>query len=105
MNLIKRYAAALAMFGAATAIPYCGWAQKTGFKVLNDYKINSPGGWDYILADGANKRVYVSHGSQVNVISTTGDSLGVIPKTTGYTVLRWYIRLIKVLRATAGSTP
>src|ERR1700741_1026010 len=84
MNLFKKYAAALTVFGLAASIPFTGWPQtSTGFKVLNDYKINSPGGWDYILVDGANKRVYVSHGMQVNVISTTGDSLGYIPKTTG----------------------
>jgi len=84
MNLIKKYAAAIALFGVAAIVPQTGRSQNsTGFKVLNDYKINSPGGWDYILVDGANKRVYVSHGSQVNIISTTGDSLGVIPKTTG----------------------
>ncbi|HEX3385008.1 MAG TPA: YncE family protein [Mucilaginibacter sp.] len=84
MNLIKRYAATLALFGLAASVPSTGWSQtSTGFKVLNDYKINSPGGWDYILVDGANKRVYVSHGTQVNVISTTGDSLGYIPKTMG----------------------
>lgn len=84
MNLFKKYAAALTMFGLAAGIPFTGWSQtSTGFKVLNDYKINSPGGWDYITVDGANKRVYVSHGMQVNVISTTGDSLGYIPKTTG----------------------
>jgi len=84
MNLFKKYAAALTMFGLAASIPFTSWSQtSTGFKVLNDYKINSPGGWDYIIVDGANKRVYVSHGTQVNVISTTGDSLGYIPKTTG----------------------
>jgi DNA-binding beta-propeller fold protein YncE len=84
MNLLKKYAALLTVFGLAANAPITAWSQtSTGFKVLNDYKINSPGGWDYILVDGANKRVYVSHGTQVNVISTTGDSLGYIPKTTG----------------------
>jgi len=84
MNLFKKYAAVLAVFGLAAIAPATGWSQtSTGFKVLNDYKINSPGGWDYILVDGANKRVYVSHGMQVNILSTTGDSLGYIPKTTG----------------------
>jgi DNA-binding beta-propeller fold protein YncE len=84
MNLFKKYAAALAVFGMAAGVPFTSWSQtSTGFKVLNDYKINSPGGWDYILVDGAHKRVYVSHGMQVNILSTTGDSLGYIPKTTG----------------------
>jgi len=82
MNPLKKIAPIL-FFAVAIAAPFKSWSQKTGFKVLNDYKISSPGGWDYILVDGANKRVYVSHGSQVNVISTTGDSLGYIPKTNG----------------------
>ena len=84
MNLLKRYLSALTLIGMGIILPFSGQAQKTtGFKVLNNYKIASPGGWDYILVDGANKRVYVSHGSQVNVLSTTGDSVGYIPKTNG----------------------
>lgn len=80
----KQKSAVLILFSVISALPFQSWAQKTtGFKVLNDYKISSPGGWDYITVDGAHKRVYVSHGTQVNVISTTGDSLGYIPKTTG----------------------
>ena len=84
MKLKKLIFAASMVCAIAAVTPYEVSAQKTtGFKVLNDFKINSPGGWDYILVDGANKRVYVSHGSQVNVISTKGDSLGYIPKTIG----------------------
>src|SRR5260370_17522127 len=76
MNPFKKSAALLVVFSIAISVPFPSWSQQTtGFKVLNDYKIASPGGWDYILVDGANKRVYVSHGTQVNVISTTGDSL------------------------------
>jgi DNA-binding beta-propeller fold protein YncE len=83
MNSFKKIAALL-LFSIAISVPFKVWSQKTtGFKVLNDYKIPSLGGWDYITVDGANKRVYVSHGTQVNVISTTGDSIGYIPKTTG----------------------
>jgi DNA-binding beta-propeller fold protein YncE len=84
MNPMKKSIVLPILFSIAISMPFKGWSQQTtGFKVLNDYKIPSVGGWDYILVDGANKRVYVSHGSQVNVISTTGDSLGYIPKTTG----------------------
>jgi DNA-binding beta-propeller fold protein YncE len=78
MTIVIIFAAAILSFTLqATA------QQSTGFKVLNDYKIASSGGWDYITVDGASKRVYVSHGTQVNVISTTGDSIGYIPNTTG----------------------
>lgn len=58
--------------------------QKTGFHVLKDIPVASTGGWDYITVDGANKRIYTSHGNQVNVLSTVnGDSVGYIPKTMG----------------------
>ena len=84
MNSFKKSTMWMLLFSIVVCAPFKLWAQKTtGFKVLNDYKIPSLGGWDYITVDGANKRVYVSHGTQVNVISTTGDSIGYIPKTTG----------------------
>jgi YVTN family beta-propeller protein len=55
----------------------------SGFHLTKTYKIASSGGWDYI-AVGPNNRVYASHGTQVNVLDErTGDSLGVIPNTTG----------------------
>ena len=41
-----------------------------------------PGGWDYIAVH--NKKLYVSHGTQVNILDElTGDSISVIPNTTG----------------------
>jgi len=84
MNFIKRTTTLAILFGAAIGAPYLAQAQqKTGFKVLADHAIKSPGGWDYITVDGSAKRVYTSHGNQVNVISTSGDSIGVIPNTQG----------------------
>jgi len=72
------------MFAACVGVTTHVLAQdKTGFKVLADHKINSSGGWDYITVDGAAKRIYVSHGNQVNVLSTAGDSIGYIPNTQG----------------------
>jgi YVTN family beta-propeller protein len=56
---------------------------QSNFHVTNTFKIGSPGGWDYI-AVGPDKRIYVSHGGQVNILDQqTGDSVGVIPNTTG----------------------
>src|ERR1700761_1325918 len=58
-------------------------AQSSGFHVTKTFKIGSPGGWDYI-AVGPNGKIYVSHGTQVNILDArTGDSVGVIPNTTG----------------------
>lgn len=57
---------------------------KTGLHILKKHAINSGGGWDYITVDAADKKIYVSHGTQVNILSTaTGDSIGVIHNTMG----------------------
>jgi YVTN family beta-propeller protein len=57
--------------------------EKSGYKVTKTFHIASAGGWDYIAVGPAN-RLYVSHGTQVNVLDkVTGDSLGYIPNTTG----------------------
>jgi YVTN family beta-propeller protein len=54
------------------------------FKVTTVFHIPSSGGWDYIASGPDNNRLYVSHGTQVNILNeTTGDSIGVIPNTTG----------------------
>jgi len=52
------------------------------YKVIKTYHIASAGGWDYIAVNNGN--VYVSHGTQVNILNEeTGDSIGYIPNTTG----------------------
>jgi DNA-binding beta-propeller fold protein YncE len=58
-------------------------AQKA-YHLINTFHIASSGGWDYIAVGPGNNRLYVSHGTQVNVLDqTTGDSIGVIENTTG----------------------
>ncbi len=52
--------------------------------LLNTFHISSAGGWDYIAVQPNSNKLYVSHGGQVNILDkTTGDSLGIIPNTTG----------------------
>ena len=54
------------------------------FHILKTFHIQSAGGWDYIAVGPGNNRLYVSHGTQVNILNqTTGDSIGVIENTTG----------------------
>jgi YVTN family beta-propeller protein len=54
-----------------------------GFHLSKPFTIGSPGGWDYI-AVGPDHKIYVSHGTQVNILDQrTGDSVGVIPNTAG----------------------
>ena len=55
---------------------------KDDYKVVKTYHIASAGGWDYIAAN--NNKLYVSHGTQVNILNEdTGDSIGIIPNTEG----------------------
>src|SRR5579875_2958979 len=52
------------------------------YKVVKTYHIASPGGWDYIAVNDG--KIYASHSTQVNILNEeTGDSVGVIPNTTG----------------------
>jgi YVTN family beta-propeller protein len=54
------------------------------FRILKTFHIQSAGGWDYLAVGPGNNRLYVSHGTQVNILDkTTGDSIGVIENTTG----------------------
>jgi DNA-binding beta-propeller fold protein YncE len=61
------------------------YAQKEKpFHVIKTFHIASGGGWDYIAVGPGNNSLYVSHGTQVNVLDETGgDSIGVIENTTG----------------------
>lgn len=57
-------------------------AQKSGYRLTDSFHIASSGGWDYIAVN--KNKLYVSHSTQVNILNKeNGDSLGVIPNTTG----------------------
>jgi len=67
---------ALAGFGVAASIP--------GFKVTKKYPIPGDGGFDYILFDSSSNRLYVSHGTQVDVLDAdSGKLLGKVEGTPG----------------------
>src|SRR5580658_7409174 len=54
------------------------------YKVVNKIKIGGASNWDYTFVDSANHRLYVSHGTQTEVIDTTTDKVvGTIPDTNG----------------------
>jgi YVTN family beta-propeller protein len=84
--LLKAYAPLLfscATFASCLVLQPAAAQNPSGFQVTKTFKIASPGGWDYI-AVGPDEKVYVSHGTQVNILDQkTGDSAGVIPNTTG----------------------
>ena len=57
---------------------------KNGLRIIKTFKIASTGGWDYLEVGPLHNWLYVSHGTQVNILNKiTGDSVGVIENTTG----------------------
>lgn len=54
------------------------------YKVQSKIKLGGAGRWDYVYIDNVNHRLYVSHGTQTEVIDTTSDKLvATIPDTKG----------------------
>jgi YVTN family beta-propeller protein len=56
----------------------------SGYREINKVTIPGPTGWDYVAVDSANRRVYVSHATQVEVLDAdTLKIVGSIPGTPG----------------------
>lgn len=63
---------------------WLGAADAPGFKVTKKYPVPGDGGFDYVTYDGASNRIYLSHGTEVNVIDAdTGKVLGKVEDTPG----------------------
>lgn len=57
---------------------------QSGYKLLKKIPIPGQGSWDYLTADDTNRRLYISHGTQVEVLDLETDSIiGKIPDTPG----------------------
>jgi DNA-binding beta-propeller fold protein YncE len=70
----------LALLFAAAALG----AAAPGYKVVNTYKVGGDGGWDYLIADAAARRLYISRATQVMVLDLdSGKSLGDVADTPG----------------------
>ncbi|SDS54369.1 DNA-binding beta-propeller fold protein YncE [Mucilaginibacter mallensis] len=75
---MKKIITVAVLFSAFLAVTASA-QNKSGYHVLKTFHIKSGGGYDYTTVDSASNRLYVSHGTQVNVLDkTTGDSIGVI---------------------------
>jgi DNA-binding beta-propeller fold protein YncE len=74
---MKKHSFLLAMI---LTIGFFAQAQnKSAYHISSEFPIPSGGGYDYLTVDSSSEKLYVSHGSQVNVLNkTTGDSIGVI---------------------------
>jgi DNA-binding beta-propeller fold protein YncE len=56
----------------------------SGYHLLKKIAIGGQGGWDYLTVDEANRRLYVSHETQVEVVDINSGTLaGIIPDTPG----------------------
>ena len=56
----------------------------TGYKVATRYPVPGNGGFDYLTIDSDARRLYLSHGTQVDVVDAdNGKVLGMIPDTPG----------------------
>jgi YVTN family beta-propeller protein len=56
----------------------------TGYKVETRYPVPGDGGFDYVTIDSQARRLYLSHGTQVDVVDAdSGKLIGTIPDTPG----------------------
>jgi len=80
-NLRQAGLATLFVLVLAATIP--AEAQKP-FAVQEKWKVGGEGGWDYLLDDSSAHRLYITHGTRVEVIdSNTGKSIGAITGLKG----------------------
>jgi DNA-binding beta-propeller fold protein YncE len=55
-----------------------------GYKIVNTYKVGGDGGWDYLTADAAARRLYISRATHVIVLDLdSGKTVGDIADTPG----------------------
>lgn len=74
------FAASLILLIAAAAVA----AAAPGYKVVNTWKVGGDGGWDYLTADAAARRLYISRATHVMVLDLdSGKTVGDIADTPG----------------------
>jgi DNA-binding beta-propeller fold protein YncE len=88
MNLHNYLASGLVAAGAVLATT-CISTQTVSaaepYKILNITQTNGTGGIDYVIADSADRRVYIPRGNQIMVFNLdTYECLGAIPGTGGH---------------------
>src|ERR1700722_2767405 len=76
----------LAIIAAVLLFPAASWAAPSGgsYSVIKKISIPGEGNWDYLTVDEAARRLYVSHGTQVEVVDVdSGAIVGKIANTPG----------------------
>ena len=73
----------LTALGAFMPVAFA-FAAATGYHILGEIQVGGEGGWDYLTADAAARRLYVSHGTHVVVVDLDANKVvGDIPDTPG----------------------
>src|ERR1039458_8934377 len=64
-------------------------ASQQPYHIVDHWKVAGDGGWDYPVADPGAHRLYIAHGTEVDVVDTnTGKSIGTIPNLHGVHSIR-----------------
>ncbi len=75
---------ALALLAVGSLVLSPRTAPGATYTVTDSLHLTGDGGWDYLIADGGAHRLYVSRGTEVQVIDLDHNSeLGTIPNTSG----------------------
>jgi len=78
------YRVILTAFVIAAALARAAVAAEPHYKLVKEIPIGGGGGWDYLTADPAGRRLYVTHGTKVVVIDLeAGKIVGEITDTPG----------------------
>src|SRR5215467_11241171 len=74
----------LNLFGAILILVFATWQSGTSYKLETRYPVPGNGGFDYVTIDSNARRLYLSHGTQVDVIDAdNGKLVGTIADTPG----------------------
>ncbi len=80
MRPLARFACSMLLLAAAAA----PLAAQPPSPLSTQIGLGGEGGWDYLIADGVAHRLYVSHGTRVEVVDLERDTaVGAIPNTPG----------------------
>jgi len=72
------------LFLLVCIIPINTQAQQTQYKIAKTIHLTGNGGWDYLAVDEVNQNLFVSHSSQVNVVSLkSNEQIAEIKETPG----------------------
>jgi len=67
-----------------TSVALTAAAQAPRFTVAKSFIVSGNGSFDYIVFEGSSNRLYVSHGTEVNVVDAdSGKEIGKIEDTPG----------------------